>query len=333
MPYSLDGTAIRNLAGERSASLALSADCSDITVERVFSNKPRVDGVLVGFANFYDKIESYTTIISGPAMEKYCVNPYTFRIIEHVHEDSVFKFQDTLTSRAEISDLSAKFKDDVVAIIGLGGTGAYILDFLVKTPVKQIRIFDTDEYYVHNAYRSPGRLLDSELGQPKIEVCKSRYDNFRTGISAERKFVDETCKEDFCGVTFAFVCVDKGTSRAGIIELLSSLSIPFVDVGMGLNRKNGKIKGLIRTSYFSTNEDQVKKEMANVPLTDNPENLYKTNIQIAELNALNACLAVIKFKQLRGFYMELIASEDLLFDISDMKIVGSDSSDEQVVKD
>ena len=51
-------------------------------------------------------------------------------------------FQDTLTSRAEITDLSAKFKDDVVAVIGLGGTGAYVLDFLVKTPVKEIRAFD-----------------------------------------------------------------------------------------------------------------------------------------------------------------------------------------------
>jgi hypothetical protein len=39
----------------------------------------------------------------------------------------VFKFQDTLTSRAEIGDLSALFKDDVVALIGLGGTGAYVL--------------------------------------------------------------------------------------------------------------------------------------------------------------------------------------------------------------
>ncbi len=32
---------------------------------------------------------------------------------------------------------------------------------------------------------------------------------------------------------------------------------------------------------------------------------YASNIQIAELNALNACLAVIKWKQLSGFYQDL----------------------------
>jgi hypothetical protein len=31
---------------------------------------------------------------------------------------------------------------------------------------------------------------------------------------------------------------------------------------------------------------------------------YDKNIQIADLNALNACLAVIKWKKLRGFYLD-----------------------------
>ena len=31
---------------------------------------------------------------------------------------------------------------------------------------------------------------------------------------------------------------------------------------------------------------------------------YRIHIQIAELNALNAALAVIKFKQIRGFYFD-----------------------------
>jgi hypothetical protein len=36
------------------------------------------------------------------------------------------------------------------------------------------------------------------------------------------------------GVTFAFVCVDRGSARAGIFDLLISRGIPFIDVGMGL---------------------------------------------------------------------------------------------------
>jgi hypothetical protein len=322
-PYNLDGKPIPNLGGGH-ATIQLSEVCKDVSVQRSFSNKPHT---AQRFTDFFEKIESYVGIISGPAMALSDISPYTFRIVEQVNDYSVFKFQDTLTSRAEISDLSVKFKEDTIAIIGLGGTGSYLLDFLVKTPVKEIRCFDLDPYHVHNAYRSPGKLNPDELGQLKVNVLCSRYENFRTGLKAEAKFIDDTCSDDLDGVTFAFVCVDKGSSRAKIIDLLISMKIPFIDVGMGLNRKNDSITGMIRTSYFSTEEDQVNEAKKNVPLSDNKNDLYKTNIQIGELNALNACLAVIRFKQLRGFYNEFEVDSNLLFDVSDIKIVGSDLND------
>lgn len=329
VPYNLDDKPISNLGGG-ATQLALSSNSKDVVVERSFSNKPRVNGVLTGFNDFFEKIESYATVISGPAMEKYDKSPYTFRIVEPANEDSVFKFQDTLTSRAEITDLTVNFKNDVIAVIGLGGTGAYVLDFIVKTPVKEIRAFDLDPYYVHNAFRSPGRLQENELGKLKVEVLGARYENFRYGLKTEAKFIDATSQDELNGVTFAFVCVDKGTSRAGIIDLLTSMKIPFIDVGMGLNRKDGKIKGMIRTSYFSTDEAQISEGKSRIPLTDNPDNVYKTNIQIGELNALNACLAVIRYKQLRGFYMEFMDDNyEVLFNISDMTMAGSDSTDNQ----
>src|ERR1043165_330118 len=200
----------------------------------------------------------YVDIISGPAMELHGATPYTFRVVEASASDSVFKFHDTLTSRAEITDLAAKFKDDVIAIIGLGGTGAYLLDFLAKTPVREIRAFDPDPFHIHNAFRSPGRLDPSEFGKPKAELYAQRYENFRTGLSLRPKFVDPSCGEDFNGVTFAFVCVDKGSSRAGIFELLLAKRIPFIDVGMGLKRKQEKLNGMLRTTYYSV-EDGAKR--------------------------------------------------------------------------
>ena len=136
VPHGLDGKPIPNLGGG-THQLTLSEACSDVVVQRSFSNKPKATGA---FADFFEKIESYVAIISGPAIEKYGVNPYTFRVVEQAPPDSIFKFHDTLTSRAEITDLSAKFKEDVIAVIGLGGTGAYVLDFLVKTPVREIRV-------------------------------------------------------------------------------------------------------------------------------------------------------------------------------------------------
>ena len=255
-------------------------------------------------------------------------NPYTFRTFEKASPDSVFKFHDTLTSRAEITDLSARLKEDVVAVIGLGGTGAYVLDFLVKTPVREIRSFDLDPFYVHNAFRSPGRLEPNDLGKPKSEVYQSRYDNFRTGLTGRPKFVDASCSEDLNDVTFAFVCVDKGSSRAGIFDLLLSKSIPFIDIGMGLKRKNGPLNGMLRTTYYSAQDGRKMREKGLAEFSDSPDDIYKTDIQIAELNALNASLAIIKFKQLRGFYLEGITYYHLLLEIADLKIVGASTSDE-----
>ena len=117
-------------------------------------------------------------------MELSGASPYTFRIVEDIPSDSVFKFHDTLTTLSEISDLASTFKDDVIAVIGLGGKGAYVLDFMVKTPVREIRAFDGDLFCVHNTFRSPGRLEETELGHSKAEVYSGRYENFHTGRSA-----------------------------------------------------------------------------------------------------------------------------------------------------
>ncbi|WP_374090134.1 ThiF family adenylyltransferase [Methylomicrobium lacus] len=323
-PCQLDGTPIANLGGGPTP-LALGEKCADVVVERSFSNKPKVEGK---FSDFFAKIESYTGIISGPAIERYGVTPYTFRVDSNIHDNNVFKFQDTLTSRAEITDLAGKFENEVVAVFGLGGTGAYLLDFLVKTPVREIRAFDLDGYHVHNAFRSPGKLDPGELGKSKAEVYQSRYENFRNGLRIMPEYVDATSSEAIDGVTFAFVCVDKGSSRAGIFELLIDKGIPFIDVGMGLSRKQCTLTGMVRTTYYPSDSGAEMRDRQLAELNDGPEGLYRTNIQIAELNALNASLAIIRYKQLRGFYFEEISNLHLLFGIDDLKIAGESNFNE-----
>ncbi|MDP4277289.1 MAG: ThiF family adenylyltransferase [Bacteroidota bacterium] len=308
-PCQIDGSYIQNLGGG-ATSLALSSQ--DLVVQRSFSNKPTQ-----GFTDFYEKIESYVTIISGPAMTLYDVTPFTFRVVEE-SGNSVFKLRDTLTSRAEIGDLSSIFKEEVVAIIGLGGTGSYLLDLLVKTPVKEIRGFDLDDFNIHNAFRSPGKLNTDELGKNKAEVYQNRYDNFRMGLNINSKYIVSDSTDELCGVTFAFICVDNGASRSEIINLLIELRIPFIDVGMGLARDCGPISGMIRSTYFSRNNAQEVLDRNLVPISNLPDDIYKNNIQIAELNALNACIALIKYKQIKGFYQNDDNSYHLLFTIDNL---------------
>lgn len=327
-PHGLDGKPIANLGGG-TVQLALSQAAADIVVQRHFSNKPRVDGQLVPFSDFFAKIESYVSIIAGPALARYGGTVLTFRSVETISNESVFKIHDTLTSRAEITDLAAKFKDEIVALIGLGGTGGYLLDFLVKTPVKEIRGFDVDPFHIHNAFRSPGRFKGDEFKRSKAQVYQARYENFRHGLKLTGKFMDASCDDDLEGVTFAFVCVDKGSSRAGIFDLLIAKGIPFIDVGMGLNRKHGPISGMMRATYYSSQQAQAVRDKGLAPLVDQPDDVYKTNIQISELNAINAALAMIRYKQFKGYYLEDDPNLfNLLFGLSDCKMIIRSGSDE-----
>jgi hypothetical protein len=323
-PHQIDGTPIKNLGGG-AATIQLSTTSADVVVARSFSNKPMPAGK---FSDFFDKIESYVSIISGPAIALHDVSPLTFRVNEAFEPDMIFKFQDTLTSRAQTGDLNAGFADETVAVIGLGGTGAYLLDLLVRTPIPKIRAFDGDTYHVHTAFRSPGQLSATELNTPKALVYGNRYQNFRHGLTVEAVYIDETTADRLDNVTFAFVCVDKGSSRAAIFELLISKGIPFIDVGMGLNRKHGPIGGMLRATYFPAGKAAAVRDRQLADLSDAPDNIYRANIQIGELNALNACLALLHYKQARGFYRDEGGYLHMLFGIDDLHIVNDVGFDE-----
>ena len=68
----------------------------------------------------------------------------------------MFLYEDTASSRADIVTINSKLKSLRIGIVGLGGTGSYVLDFVAKTPVKEIHLFDGDTFDQHNAFRAPG---------------------------------------------------------------------------------------------------------------------------------------------------------------------------------
>ena len=324
VPYGLDGQPIPNLGGG-SHKISLAAVHEDVLVQRSFSNKPKVSGK---FADHFEKVESYVAIISGPAIERYEANPYTFRSDQTTVDDPIFKFRDTLTSRAGIAELNAGFEGQKIAIIGLGGTGSFVLDYAVKARIPQVVGFDGDNFHVHNAYLSPGKLEEEELGRSKAEVYQQRYEHFRHGLALKKVYIDGSSAAEFQGVTFAFVCVDKGSAREEIFDLLIELNIPFIDVGMGLKRKGGAINGMMRTTFFHPDNAKALKEKGLAELSDAADNLYRENIQIAELNALNACIAMIHYKQLCGFYRADSDALHILFEIADLSMIVEDDINE-----
>lgn len=127
-----------------------------ITVNRSFSNKPKPNG----YKDYYHKITRYIEIISAPAISmESSETARVYEVIESNEEMPVFNYIDTNSTRAEIGVISEKLEGHKIGIIGLGGTGSYILDQIAKTPVQEIHLFDGDHFLQHNAFRSPGAPL------------------------------------------------------------------------------------------------------------------------------------------------------------------------------
>lgn len=328
VPHDVQGNPIAGMGGGPvpAGNVTLSERAGDVVVERRFSVKRIENGNMRAYVNFHEKIATYASKISSPALQLYPneARMLTFRTPAPECDDPVFKINDTLTSRAEIGDLAQVFREEVVAIIGLGGTGSYVLDFIAKTPVPEIRAFDGDEFYVHNVFRAPGRFEKAELDTGKAAVMQARYENLRHGLSAKTIYIDAKTADELDGVTFAFVCVDNGDARGEIADILLAKGIPFLDVGMGLDRRDGPLSGKLRVTDLSGDDPGAVRARGYMPDVEDPANEYNVQIQISELNALNAALAVIMYKQRRGFYFREYLhgeseSENLLFKLHRLK--------------
>ncbi len=126
-----------------------------MAIHHTFSAKPKPNDA---YPNYYEQVTTYVAIISGPAQridETFSAKTFP---VNRPDEDSdePFNYIDTATSRAEIVEVTKKLKLRKIVILGLGGTGSYVLDLVAKTPVREIHLYDGDTFYQHNAFRSPG---------------------------------------------------------------------------------------------------------------------------------------------------------------------------------
>lgn len=297
-PYTAEGRPIDQIRHQsRNTDLG-----NGLSTRHSFSSKP--DG---GYIDYYHKMTTYTAILSGPA-EVVDVNatPRTMKEPEE-EEESVFNYVETASDRVGIGALSDFLKSDVVAIIGLGGTGGYILDLVAKTPVPEIRLFDSDEFLQHNAFRAPGAASIEDLREvsKKVNYFKTVYSRMHRGIVAHPEAMSNANLDKLEGVTFAFLSMDAGEEKRLVVEKLEAVGASFIDVGMGLELDEGSLGGILRVTASTPNKrDHVHNGRVSFA-GGGDEDIYSSNIQVADLNALNAVLAVVKWKKIRGFYRDL----------------------------
>lgn len=278
----------------------------DLFVDHSFSAMPKP---AKRYADFYEKITAYVARISGPAESlDSTVTPRTFGVIAVRDDASVFRYTENASALAGIAALTPTLAVGKVAIVGTGGTGAYLLDFVAKTPVDEIHLFDDDEFLQHNAFRAPGAASLEELRMRprKVEYLKTKYDPMRRGIHAHTVPIDETNVAILRDMHTVFVCVDSGPARRLIVETLTGSGVHCIIVGMGMHHTPSGLSGQVATTTAGPGRwDHVGQRVSYGTRNEEAHDAYRQNIQIAELNALNAVMAVIAWKKRCGFYADL----------------------------
>lgn len=278
------------------------------------------------YRDYHHKMTTYVARICGEARAiDPSVTAATFPVIATEEDESIFRYLDTASSRIGIGALNDRVAGQKIAIVGLGGTGSYVLDLISKTRVAEIHLFDADVFSQHNAFRSPGAAsVDDLRAKPsKLTYLAGIYGRMRRGIYLHEIFADGSTASLF-QTDFAFLCLDRGTAKKVIINALVEKGIPFVDVGMGILRSQDRLTGLMRVTSFAAGIDPAVLARIDYSDDDMAENEYSSNIQIVELNALNAALAVIQWKKRFGIYRDSSRANSYSYSIAANEMANDD---------
>ena len=286
--------ALRNSSQRQELAEGLWAD-------HYFSARP----VAGKYEDYHHKMTHYAQVIGRCAKR---IDPGAIvragKLVLSADPNDPFVFMETASSRAGITRLNERLSGDKIGIVGLGGTGSYILDYVSKTRVTEIHLFDGDRFEQHNAFRAPGSTTTEELEKrlTKARLYSDRYSKMRSGVVAHEFHVAPDNVNVLGDLDFVFVAVDDNKTRQWLLPTLDGMRMPFVDVGMGIEKTDDKLLGVVRTSFCETPKSSAVRRGED-GLRDVGE--YERNVQIVELNALNAALAVIRWKKYREFYMDL----------------------------
>lgn len=261
------------------------------------------------FADYHELVTTYVALLSGHAQRiDPAADARTRRPPATDPDDGPFTYRDTASARAGLVHLNGRLAGGSVGIVGLGGTGGYVLDLVAKTPVERIHLFDDDEFLQHNAFRAPGAPTLEELaGRPsKVDRFAHVYSAMHRGIVPHRLRLGPNNFRLLDHLDFAFLCVDDDASRDALLPELVRRGLAHVDVGMGLFVGPAGVDGLVRTTTVASapraGEVAPARTRDGAGAATVRDDAYRTRLQVADLNALNAALAVVSWKRLAGFY-------------------------------
>jgi molybdopterin/thiamine biosynthesis adenylyltransferase len=292
----------------------------NFVTDHSFSFKLQENGVSRLYRSFEEKVQTYLDAITAPARAAYPDGPLSRGIdIKAAAQGSPLRFPDTMSANYNINDVSSLLRAKKVAIIGLGGTGSYILDFIARTHLERITLFDDDKVHVHTIFRIPG-FIPRAIGEPKVDALARQYGQWHAGLDPVPERITPENIERLADFDFVFVSVDDGPSRLTIVDWLTTKGIPYVDCGMGLTRSVVGLSGFVRIAAGDRQAFERNVNTARLPVENPKDDEYRKQAQIAELNALNAAMAVVRFKQHFKLLDRLDEATCYIFDTATLEI-------------
>ena len=301
--YLADGTPIENYVGGDGKTW------SNISIRKGSQGSAEDDG------SASDLIHRYAKQIVGAVSEAGYYETASLAM------PSPFKIPNTFEARATIAPVQDRIRGQGIAIIGLGGTGAYVLDLVAKTPVMEIHLLDADDVDWHNFMRAPGAPTAEEIeSRHKGPLCKvdyyhSEYAYLREGIHPHAVRVDnQSTFGEFLSahpIDYAFVCIDQLTGgdsprQDAVYAGLSAAAVPFIDSGVSIAVEDRAVRGAVTTSAYDAGSVAWEDAIPNARVAGNVPG-YR-NVQLPEVNALAASLAVMEWRRRTEQYVSESAS-------------------------
>ena len=296
--YHADGSPVGNLVGGDGETW------SNISIKRGAPGRPEPDETAHDLLHRYAKHVVGAVAAVGHS-----------EIVSHALPDP-FHIPNTFEARAGIASVQDHIRGDRIAIIGLGGTGAFLLDLIAKTPLSEIHLFDSDCVDWHTLMRAPGVPTAEELEQVragsllKVDYYRSKYPAFRDGIHAHPVRVESPGMfAEFVAehpIDFAFICIDQLTEgdsarQDAVYRAVSAAGVPFIDSGVSITIEDCAVRGAVTTTAYEAGSDMWEGAVPNARL--HGDDLGYRNVQLPEVNAAAALFAVMEWRRRTGQYV------------------------------
>ncbi len=304
-PFRADGTSM-----ETDLSCGAWPEGQDIgeglTAYMQWSRKPLTNGEMRAYVDYEEKVETYVAEVAGQADIRY---PGVLDAAKTGEPPAVvlhsrFKYLDTNTYRYGLKGIEHRLEDEIVAIVGVGGTGSYLVDILAKTNVRELHLFDKDVLKQHNAFRMCGAARIEELGGScrKIDWYRRTYSVIREeGIHVHHQELTGGSRDTLARFTTVFIAVDDLTVRRSIQATCNELGIYHISVGIGVEvegESNDQLGGNVKVETAFRPKQPRPMQVAPESQQDQAYGI----VQTAELNILGAALAVVEWKAKLGIY-------------------------------